>query len=57
MTKEKIYEIQNKLIIDATSDAWINSKDANEDNIRALAYIFGVAEMTASLIEQMNVAD
>ena len=54
MTKEQIYEIQNKLINDVASDVWATAKDDNEKNIKALAYINGVIEMTDDIIETLN---
>lgn len=54
MTKEQIYEIQNKLINDVASDVWTTAKDKAEDNMKSLAYINGVLEMTDEIIELLD---
>lgn len=52
MTKEEIYEIQNKLIDEIMGDAWVGNND--EDNTKSLIYISGVRETIDEIIKLMN---
>ena len=48
MTKEQVYEIQNKLIDESMNEVWITNKDT--DNTKTLAYICGIRETIEEII-------
>lgn len=52
MTKEQVYEIQNKLIDESMNEVWITNKDI--DNTKTLAYICGIRETIEEIIRLID---